>query len=80
MTKKTDEDGLKGLGVASIVCGVMSWIVLAIVLAPMGVVFGCLALKSKDNSTRNLAIIGLIVSVVALSLTLFSYAIIAGVK
>ena len=80
MTTNNNEDGLKGLAVASIVCGVTSWIVLAIVLAPMGVVFGCLALKSKDNSTRNCAIVGLIISIVALSLLLFNYAIIAGVR
>ena len=75
---ENNNDGLKGLAVASIVCGITSWLVLAIVLAPMGTIFGVLALKSKDNSTRNLAIIGLIVSIVALSLTLFSFAIIAG--
>lgn len=74
-----NDDGLKGLATASIICGALSWVIFAIVLSPLGVVFGCLALKSKDNSTRNLAMVGLIVSIVALSLTLFSYAMIYSV-
>ncbi len=75
MTKKYDEDGLRGLAIASIICGVSSWIVLAIVLAPLSIVFAILSLKSKDNTTRTLGIVGLVIGIVTLALLLFSYAI-----
>lgn len=75
MTKKYDEDGLRGLAIASIICGVSSWIVLAIVLAPLSIVFAILSLKSKDNTTRTLGIVGLVIGIVTLALLLFGYAI-----
>ena len=79
MAKKYDEDGLRGPAIASIICGVGSWIVFAIALAPLSVVFAILSLKSKDNTTRTLGIVGLVIGIVALSLLLFSYAILSAV-
>lgn len=75
-----NEDGLKGLAVASIVCGIVSWFVLAIALAPMSAIFGGLALKSNDNSTRAMATIGLVIGVVSTALYLFTMAIIVRAK
>lgn len=75
MAKKYDEDGLRGLAIASIICGVSSWIVLAIVLAPLSIIFAILSLKSRDNTTRTLGIVGLVIGIVTLALLLFSYAI-----
>ena len=80
MSKNNNEDGLKGLAIASIICGVVSWLVLAIVLAPMSAVFGGLALKAKDNSTRAMATIGLVIGVVSTALYLFSMIMIAHIR
>lgn len=80
MAKKNDEAGLRGLATASIICSVMSWVVLAIVLAPMGIVFAILALKSKDNTTRTCAIVGLVIGVVTLALVLYSLIIISAMR
>lgn len=73
-----NNEGLKGLAIASIVCGTASWLVFAIILAPLGTIFGILAMKSKDETTKTIAIVGLVISIVALSLTLLSIAIVAG--
>lgn len=80
MSKNNNEDGLKGLAIASIICGVVSWLVLAIVLAPMSAVFGGLALKAKDSSTRAMATIGLVIGVVSTALYLFSMIMIAHIR
>lgn len=80
MTKKNDEDGLRGLAIASIICGVGSWIVFAAALAPLSVVFAILSLKSKDNTTRTLGIVGLVIGIVALSLLIYSLIIISAIK
>ena len=66
MTTNNNEDGLRGLAVASIICGIASWFVLAIVLAPMGTIFAVLAMKAKDSSTKTLAIVGLVIGIVSL--------------
>jgi fructose-specific phosphotransferase system IIC component len=66
MTTNNNEDGLRGLAVASIICGVASWFVLAVVLAPMGTIFAVLAMKAKDSSTKTLAIVGLVIGIVSL--------------
>lgn len=73
-------DGLKGIAIASVVCGIGSWFILGIVLAPLGVVFGVMAMKSQDSSTKTWATVGMAVSIVALSLLLFSFAILAGAR
>ena len=80
MSKNNNEDGLRGLAIASIICGVVSWLVLAVVLAPMSAIFGGLALNTKDNSTRTMATIGLVIGVVSTALYLFSMIMIAHIK
>lgn len=80
MSKNNNEDGLRGLAIASIICGAVSWLVLAVVLAPMSAVFGGLALKTKDNSTRAMATIGLVIGVVSTALYLFSMIMIAHIR
>lgn len=80
MTKKNDEEGLRGLAIASIICSVTSWIAFAIVLAPMGIVFSILSLRSRDNTTRTCAIVGLVIGVVTLALLLFSFAVISAIR
>lgn len=73
MAKKEDEAGLRGLAIASVICSLASWVAFAIVLAPMGIVFAILALKSKDNTTRTWAIVGLVTGIVVASLMLFGF-------
>lgn len=74
------DDGLKGVAIASVVCGIGSWFILGIVLAPLGVVLGVMGMKSQDSSTKTWATVGMVVSIVALSLLLFSFAILAGAR
>lgn len=57
-------------GIISIVCGVLSWIVFGIILAPIGLVLGIIGINKDKNKVP--ATIGLIVSVVALAVLLFS--------
>lgn len=77
---ENNNDGLKGLAIASIICGVASWFVLAIALAPMSAIFGGIALKSNDNSTRAMATIGLVIGIVSTALFLFSMFLLAGMR
>ena len=76
MATNNNEDGLKGLAVASVICGIASWFVLAVVLAPMGTVFAVLAMKAKDSSTKTWATIGLTIGIVSVAFLLFSWTII----
>lgn len=59
-------------GVASIVCSALSWVVLGIVLAPLGVVFGCIGL-TKGKQSKVLSAIGLAIGAVALAMLLISF-------
>lgn len=78
--ENNNNDGLLGLAIASIICGVGSWFAFAIVLAPLGVVLGLLSLGSKNSTAKNCAIVGLMVSIVSLALFLFTMAMIAGMR
>ena len=80
MTTNNNEDGLKGLAVASVICGIASWFVLAIVLAPMGTIFAVLAMKAKDNSTKTWATIGLTLGIVSVAFLLFSWTVILNMR
>lgn len=64
-------------GIISIVCGVLSWVVLGIVLAPIGVVLGIIGLSKDQNKV--LATIGLIVSLIALTIVAYSMIILSAV-
>ena len=64
-------------GIISIVCGVLSWIVLGIVLAPIGVVLGIIGLSKDQNKV--LATIGLIVSLIALTIVVYSMIIVSAI-
>ena len=61
---------------ASVICGIASWFVLAVVLAPMGTVFAVLAMRAKDNSTKTWATIGLTLGIVSVAFLLLSWTII----
>lgn len=80
MSTNNNEDGLKGLAVASVICGIASWFVLAIVLAPMGTIFAVLAMKAKDNSTKTWATIGLTLGIVSVAFLLFSWTVILNMR
>ena len=75
-----ENDGLKGLAIAGLVCGTASWLILGIVLAPLGLVFSILAMKSKDSSTKTIATVGMTISVVAVSFLIFSIAVLASLR
>ena len=75
-----ENDGMKGLAVAGVICGIASWFVLGIVLAPLGLVFSIVSMKSKDASTKTLATIGMTISVVAVSFLIFSLALISSMR
>lgn len=75
-----ENDGMKGLAVAGVICGIASWFVLGIVLAPLGLVFSIVSMKSKDASTKTLATIGMAISVVAVSFLIFSLALISSMR
>ena len=78
MAKK--DDGLRGIGIASVVCGIASWLILGIILSPISIVFGAMAMKSKDNTTKTWGTAGLVIGIVSLSLLLFSFIILASIK
>jgi hypothetical protein len=69
---KVVEDQNVAYGVASIVCSVLSWLVLGIVLAPLGVVFGCIGL-TKGKQSKILSAIGLAIGAVALAVIIISF-------
>ena len=64
-------------GIGSIVCGVLSWFVLGIVLAPLGLVFGCIGISKDTNKVP--AVIGLVVSCIALAVIVFSVLLVANI-
>lgn len=74
------DDGLRGMAIAGLLCGATSWVVLGIVLAPLGLVFSIVSVKSKDATTKTIATIGVVVSAVALAVLLFSLAVIANLR
>ncbi len=80
MAKQNDEDGLKGLAIAGVICGIIAWFTFAIVIAPMGIVFSILALRSNDNSTKTWATTGLVVNTIELVLMMFSLSLIAHLR
>jgi len=80
MAKTNQDDGLQGLAIASIICSSLSWLVLGIILAPLGVAFGAISLKSSNSSTRTLGICGLVIGVVSLTILVFSFMILAAVR
>ena len=57
------ENPSSSLGFLSILCGLFSWAVLAIIFAPAGIVFGIISLVRYENKV--LGIIGLIISSIA---------------
>lgn len=75
-----ENDGLKGLSIAGLVCGTASWFIFGIILAPLGLIFSIVAMKSKDSTTKTIATIGMAISVVALSFLIFSIALISSLK
>ena len=75
-----NDNKLTGYAVASIACGIGSWFVLGIILAPLGVVFAIIGMKSQDSSTRTMATLGMVISVAALSLLAFAMIILASAR
>lgn len=58
-----------GLAIASLVCGILSVFILAVLLGPLAVIFGAVALsqirKNPEIKGRGLAIAGLVIGIVA---------------
>lgn len=58
-----------GLAIASLVCGILAFFVLAVVLGPLAVIFGGIALskirKNPEVKGRGLAVAGLVLGIVA---------------
>lgn len=59
-------------GVGSLVCGILSWFILAIVFLPMSIYYGVKGLNSKGES-NTLSIIGLIISIVEVLFLLIAF-------
>ncbi len=51
-------------GIIAIVCGVLSWFILGIVLAPAGLIVGCIGAMKDKNKVP--AIVAIVVSGIAL--------------
>jgi hypothetical protein len=75
-----ENDGLKSLAIAGLVCGTASWLILGIILAPLGLIFSILAVKSNNSSTKTIAIIGIVISAIAVAVLVFSMAILASLR
>lgn len=73
-------DGLTIYAAASIICGTLSWFALAIILAPLGIIFGAIAVKSENGATKALSIIGIIISAIMLVIYVFSLMLLASMK
>lgn len=71
MTKR-NEDTLEGFAVASVLCGLVSWVAFAIVFAPLGIIFGMMSLKSNKTPVIICGTIGLMVSAVSFALWFIS--------
>lgn len=69
MTTKQEES--VAIGVMSIVCSLASYAILGIVLAPLGIVLGCVALR-KGETNKTLGIVGIIIGAIAVAILLFS--------
>ncbi len=50
----TNQDG-NGFAIASLVCGILSFLCFGIILAPLAIVFGCLARSKGCNNGMSLA-------------------------
>lgn len=74
MSKKEiiEEDKTIAFGVASIVCSVLSWLVLGIVLAPLGIVFGVIGL-TQNKQSKILSAIGIAIGAVAVAILIISF-------
>ena len=75
-TKKQVQNESSAYGIASLACSIASWIIFGIILAPLGIIFGCISL-SKNEKNKGLGIAGLIIGSVALAVYIFSLIIIA---
>ena len=58
-------------GIVSIIFGILSWIVLGLIFAPIGLVFGIIG-ASKNNDEKALAIIGVILNLISLLIIIVS--------
>ena len=76
---KKDESGLRGLATASLICSIASWLILGIVLAPLGIIFGIMSLNSKNSGTKTMATVGLVIGVVSITVYIFSVMILLSV-
>lgn len=75
-----NNDGLTIYAITSVAFGVISWFALAIILAPLGIIFGAIAMKSENAGTKALAVVGVIISAIMLTIYVLSLAILAGVR
>lgn len=72
------ENNQSSYAVASLVCSILSWVVLGIVLAPLSIIFGVISLSRKEKSA-GMAIAGIIIGSIATAVCVFSLIIISSV-
>lgn len=75
MAKKQLQNESSAYGIASLTCSIASWLIFGIILAPLGIIFGCISL-SKNEKNKGLGIAGLAIGIAALLLIMYSLAII----
>lgn len=73
--KKQEEPTTPIIGIISIICSVLSWVVMGIVLAPAGIILGIIGASVEKEKTPS--IIGIIVGAVALIVLVFAFGAVA---
>lgn len=73
MTKKNNSNSF---AVASLVCALLSWVVLGIILAPLSIVFGAVSLGRREQS-KAMAVWGIAIGATALFVLFVSMIILA---
>ena len=73
MTRKNNSNSFAA---ASLVCSLMSWVVLGIILAPLSIVFGAVSLGRREQS-KAMAVWGIAIGSVALFVLFVSMIILA---
>lgn len=69
--KKQEEESTPILGILSMVCAIVSWLVLGIVLAPISIIIGIVGACVEKEKTPS--IIGIIVGAIGLIVLIFAF-------
>lgn len=60
-------------GITSIIFGVLSWVVLGIVFAPIGLIFGIIGIN-KNKGEQALSVIGIVLNLISLLIMVIAIA------